>query len=92
VWTNSRSFNVTVSDFALTTSPASQGVLVGGSASYNATVSATNGFNGTVTFNVSGVPAGVSAVFNPPTIIGAGSATLNIVASNSVAPEVIRSR
>jgi len=84
VWTNSRSFNVIVSDFALTTSPASQGVLVGGSASYNATVSATNGFNGTVTFNVSGVPAGVSAVFNPPTIIGAGSATLNIIASNSV--------
>jgi hypothetical protein len=85
-WTNSRSFNVTVSQFALAASPSTQGVLVGASTNYMATVSATNGFNGTVNLAVSGVPAGVSAVFNPPTLLGAGSSTLNIVASNSVSP------
>ncbi|HEY2083295.1 MAG TPA: hypothetical protein VGI88_10960, partial [Verrucomicrobiae bacterium] len=86
VWTNSRSFNVVVTDFALTVSPASQGVLLGGNTSFNATVSATNGFGGTVNFGVSGTPPGMSAVFNPPSISGAGASTLNIIASNSIAP------
>ncbi len=86
VWTNSRSFTVFVNDFALTASPASQAVTVGGGASYNANVTATNGFNDVVTFNVAGVPANANASFTPPTITGTGSSTLNVIVSNTVVP------
>jgi autotransporter-associated beta strand protein len=86
VSTNSRSFTVYVNNFALSASPPSQTVVVGGSTSYNATVAATNGFNGLVNFTVSGLPANASGNFSPPTITGAGSTTLNVIASNTVAP------
>ena len=86
VWTNSRSFTVFVNDFALTASPTAQSVVVGGSTSYSANITATNGFNDVVTFNVSGVPANASATFTPPTITGTGSTTLSVIASNTVVP------
>lgn len=86
VWTNSRSFTVTASDFELNATPATQSVTEGGGTSYSASVVATNGFNGLVTFSVSGVPVNASASFSPPTIMGAGSDTLNVIASNTVAP------
>ncbi len=86
VSTNSRSFTVFVNDFAMSTLPASQSVVVGGGTSFNATVTATNGFNDVVTFAVAGVPPNASATFAPPSITGPGSTTLNIIASNSVVP------
>jgi hypothetical protein len=86
VWTNGRSFTVFVNDFALNTTPGSQAVVLGGNTSYNANVTATNGFDGIVTFSVGGVPANVSATFTPPTITGSGLSTLNVIASNSVVP------
>ncbi len=86
VWTNSRSFNAVVSSFALVVSPAAQTVLVGGSTNFAASVIATNGFTGLVTFSVSGAPAGLGISFSPPTLTGAGSSTLTITASNSVSP------
>ena len=88
VWTNSRSFNASVQSFGITASPASQTVLAGGSTSYTASVSATNGFAGTVIFGLIGLPNNMSASFNPPTINGVGSSTLNVTASNSVSPGV----
>jgi autotransporter-associated beta strand protein len=86
VWTNSRSFMVFVNDFVLNASPPSQAVTVGGGTSYTASVAATNGFNGLVTFDVAGVPTNASASFSPPTITGTGSVTLNVTASNTVVP------
>ena len=86
LWTNSRSFNVTVQSFGLTASPNSQTILSGGSASFTATVTATNGFTNTVTFGLSGLPPNLGASFSPTAINGAGSSTLNITASNSISP------
>ncbi len=86
VWTNSRSFNLSVNDFALTTAPISQSVLAGGAVNYSAVVSATNGFNGVVTFGVSGVPANASANFTSPTITGAGTNTLNVSTAGNTPP------
>jgi len=65
-------------DFSLTASPASQSVTAGNSGTFTATVTALNGFIGTVTLAASGVPAGATASFSPASITSAGSSTLTI--------------
>jgi hypothetical protein len=85
-WTNSRTFNAIVTDFALSAMPASQTVLVGGGTSYSVSVTATNGFTNTVALMVTGVPPGASASFSPPAFNGPGSSTLNVTTSNSISP------
>ena len=85
VWTNSRSFNVGVANFAVTTSPASQSVLAGNSVNFTNVLAATNG-TGMVSFSLSGLPVGTSASFNPATTSGAGTNMLSVTASNSVSP------
>jgi hypothetical protein len=69
---------VTVADFALSATPASQSVVPGGSSSYTATVAGGAGFSGTVAFAVSGLPSGASASFAPTTVTGSGSTTLSV--------------
>ena len=64
---------ITAPDFSLTASPASQTVVVGNTANYTATVAALNGYAGTVSFSVSGLPAGASPIFTPPSVTGSGS-------------------
>ena len=55
-------------DFSLTVTPASQSVTIGGpSASVSLLATATNGFMGSITVAVNGLPAGVTA--NPTTIV-----------------------
>ena len=67
----------TSSDFALTGSLARKGVLPGTSGSnISIGVEAVNGFNGTVTLGVSGLPTGMTASFSPTSVSGAGAATL----------------
>lgn len=68
-------------DFAISASPTSQTVLRGTTASYTVTITPSNGFNGTVTFSVSGVPGRSSASFNPTSVTGSGSTTLRISSS-----------
>jgi hypothetical protein len=72
-------------DFALSASPASASVSRGSSAIYTTTVTAMNGFAGTVTFSVSGLPPRSSASFNPSSVTGSGSSTLT-VATRSKTP------
>jgi Galactose oxidase-like, Early set domain/PKD domain len=78
-----RTITVTVPDFSLAASPTSRSVLPGDSASYTVTVTPTNGFNGIVSFGVSGLPAGATASFNPPSVSTSGSTTLTIATSAS---------
>jgi uncharacterized membrane protein len=59
---------------------------VGGTASYTVSVSPLNGFNGTVALGLCGGPAGTTATFNPPSITGSGSSTLNLATSASMTP------
>src|SRR5207302_6615949 len=54
-------------DFSVTAAPPSQSVTAGTSAGYTVSVSALNGFTGSVGFSVSGLPAGVTPAFNPAT-------------------------
>jgi hypothetical protein len=72
-------------DFSLSATPATQTAMLGGSAAYNLTVSALNGFTGSVGFAISGLPTGVTAAFSPASLSGGGSSTLTLTASASAA-------
>jgi len=85
IWTNSRTFNVLVGNFALTVSPPTQSVIAGNGANFTNIVTATNG-TGTVSFSVSGLPAGAAANFNPATTAGAGTNVLGITTSSNSTP------
>ena len=65
-------------DFSISATPSSQTVVQGSSTSYTASVTALNGFNGTVSFSVSGVPPQSSGSFNPTSVTGSGSSTLTV--------------
>ena len=69
-----------VPDFWLSATPSSRTVRRGLSTSYTVTVAPTNGFAGTVTFSVSGLPSGASAAFNPS---GSGSTTMTVTTSQT---------
>src|SRR5215472_1398170 len=79
------SVNTPTPDFAVAVSPASQTVSVGGSITYAVSVTAMNGFSGTVSLGVTGLPAGIAASFNPASIAASGSSTLT-VSSSATAP------
>ena len=63
--------------FTLQASPPSQSIVAGQSTSYSVTLTSQNGFNSPVDVNVTGLPSGATAVFNPssvtPTVQGAAS-------------------
>lgn len=80
----SANVNVTVnnaSDFSLAVSPASVTVNPGSAASYTVNITRTN-FTGSVSFSISGLPAGAAGTFNPnPTT--ANSSALSITTTTS---------
>src|SRR5262249_28796178 len=74
-------------DFNISAAPDSRTVTAGAPTTYTATVSGFGGFTGTVTLSVTGLPAGVTASFAPPSIGGgAGSATLTVTTSGTTTP------
>lgn len=77
--------NSSTPDFTISATPASQTVTAGNSTSYTVSTSALNGFTGTVALSASGLPSGASASFNPTSISGAGSSTLNVTTTTSAA-------
>jgi pseudomonalisin len=77
---------VTAPDFSLTAAPSVQTVVVGSTANYTATVAALNGYTGTVSFSVSGLPAGATPVFTPPSVTGSGSSSLAITTTVGTTP------
>jgi hypothetical protein len=82
----SRTVTVLAPDFSISPSPSSQSVVQGAGANYAATITPVNGFSGTVNFSVSGLPAGASASFSPPTVSGQGTSTLKVATTPSTAP------
>ena len=72
----------------LTASPASLGLLSGGSGSAMITTATMGSFSSDVALSASGLPAGLNASFNPLTIPspGSGSSTLTLSADPSLAP------
>ena len=72
-------------NFGLAVTPASRTVTSGNSGTFTATVTALNGFTGTVTFAASGLPAGAAASFNPASVTTGGSSTLTISTASTTA-------
>ena len=70
-------------DFSISASPASRTVVQGGGTSYAVTITASAGFNDTITLNASGLPAGATATFNPPSITSSGSSTMTVTTSST---------
>jgi len=84
--TTSVTLVITTPDFSLAATPASQTVVVGNTANYTATVTALNGYAGTVSFSVSGLPAGASPTFTPPSVTGSGTSGLAITTTAGTTP------
>jgi uncharacterized protein (TIGR03118 family) len=63
-------------DFSLSASPATAGVMAGGSASVMLNIGGLNGFNSAVTFSCSGEPANTSCTFNPNTVTPSSGGTV----------------
>jgi hypothetical protein len=75
--------NGTATPLPIAASPTNQTVAPTMPATFLVTVGSSAGFSGTVGFTVSGVPAGVTASLNPPTLNGSGTTTLTITPSAS---------
>jgi len=72
------------SEFSLSANPTSQVISAGGSATFAISVSAVNGFTGTVSLNASSSNTNITTSFDNPTITGgSGSATLTVSAANT---------
>jgi hypothetical protein len=69
--------------FTLAATPASVTVVLGATGTSTITVTPQSGFNGTVTFSVSGLPTGVTATFSPTA--STKTSTLTFSASSSAA-------
>jgi PKD repeat protein len=67
-------------DFTVSASPSSQTVVRGNSTSYTITVTPSNGFTGSVTLSVGGLPAGADGTFspNPVDVPASSTATLSV--------------
>ena len=61
-------FTVTVPDFSLGASPASQSVVAGNTTTYTVTVTPSGGFNSTVALSAGGLPSGATASFSGSTL------------------------
>jgi hypothetical protein len=89
-WINKGSFLVQASvgpapSLSFSVTPSSRSVAAGGSTTFGISITSINGFSGVVTFNVSGLPGGATASFNPTTVTASGSTTLTISTSGNVA-------
>ena len=73
-------------DFTLSASPASQSVIQGSSVSYSAIVTGQNGYAGTVSFTVGGLPAGASFTASPTSISSSGTAAITITTDATATP------
>jgi hypothetical protein len=70
-------------DFTIRTSPSTQTIASGTSTSYVLSLSAANGFSGTVTLGVSGLPATAAGTFSPSSIAPGASSTLTVTTGSS---------
>jgi hypothetical protein len=72
--------------FTLSASPSTQSVTAGSNTSYTISAEPVNGFTGSVSLTVSGLPTGASGTFSPSSIAGgSGSSTLNLSTTSSTA-------
>jgi len=79
--TSSSPFTVTPSTaFTISAGPASATVMQGQSAAYVVSLATTNGFNQLAQLSLTGVPAGITAVFKPPALSAGQTSVLTLTA------------
>jgi len=81
--TQSTTVTLVVNSFSISVSPSSQTVTPGNTTTYTVTVSAINGFNGTVSLRARNLPSNSSASFNPSSIRGSGTSTMTVTTTTS---------
>ncbi|MFI5265973.1 MAG: hypothetical protein ACHQ7M_01210 [Chloroflexota bacterium] len=72
--------------FSLAATPSSRSASPGGTASYAATLSTSNGYSSSVSLAVSGLPSGATATFNPASVVpasGGATSTLQVQLGSS---------
>lgn len=79
------SLSVGGADFSVAVSPSSITTNISTSATYTVTVGLVNGFTGTVNLNITGVPSGSTAAFNPVSLSTPGTSTLTITVGANTA-------
>jgi hypothetical protein len=67
----------------LSAAPEIQAINAGSNAVFSVSTSVVSGFDGSIVFNVTGLPSGCSATFNPTAVTGVGSSNLTITTSTS---------
>ena len=65
-------------DFSISVTPTSRTITRGGVATYTVTITAGQGFSGTVTLSVSGGPARATTTWKPVSVVNAGTSVLTI--------------
>jgi hypothetical protein len=73
-------------NFTIAATPSSSSVNAGNSATYTVSTTALNSYSGNVTLSATGLPAGASASFVPPSINGTGSSSLTVATSAATTP------
>ena len=73
-------------DFTLSAAPSSQSVIPGGSTSYTVSTGVLNGFSGSVSLSVSGLPAGATVSFSPSSPVAAGSSSTLTITTTASTP------
>lgn len=71
-------------DFSVAVAPGARSIAAGAGTSYTATITPTNGFTGTVTFSVAGLPNGATGSFSPTSVAGTGTSTMTVSTTASV--------
>jgi hypothetical protein len=69
--------------FQLSVTPSSAVIVAGASNRFTVTMTTNSGFTGIMTLGITGLPAGASASFNPPSLSAAGTSTLTIQTSTN---------
>jgi hypothetical protein len=74
-------------DFTINATPGSRSNKRGSIDTYSVTVTPSGGYDETVAFSVSGLPAGTSSNFSPASVVGGGSSTLTIQTTIPTTPK-----
>ena len=69
-------------DFTISASPSTESVRRGSRATYTATLTPVNGFNGTVNLSLTGCPGNSTCSFNPASLTPPGNSTLTVATTS----------
>lgn len=81
--THTSSVVLTIGSYSLSAGPETQSILAGTGTNFTISVTTNGGFAGSVSFGVSGLPAGAAAGFTPSSLTGNGTAMLTVTTAGN---------